>query len=228
MSPDSLISSTLITTGILIVAGGFAVGIYQIPIRISATGTNRNGIMDGSASIGWGSFSLCLIPSDSGWQSVIRFRQVTLVRQQINREKQREELSPDTTPLPVREEKSKRPGLSDLIRYLPLIKRVISEIMHHLEIREVDADVTFGAGDPVTTGLVYGYYHAIRPLITGKICSLNLTPDFEHYITEGEALIVLLVTRPFGLVIRITALALRTILPDIFRNRHRNSGRVDA
>jgi len=74
-------------------------------------------------------------------------------------------------------------------------------------------NVTFGAGDPVTTGCTYGYYHALRPLVTSDTCSITLTPVFDRIIIEGTGEVGVLITTPVGLFIR----GARVILPEVIQ-----------
>ncbi len=225
MNLESLISSLLITAGIGILAGSIAGYIYRIPIRISANGTNRNDTIKGNASIGWGAVTFCLIPDASGWEGRVRLRKKTLIHQHLF-PSPKESPPPAEIPEPEPEKDGGKFGLTELIRYLPLIPRILHELVDHLEIESIFLDLRFGAGDPVTTGTWYGYYHAIRPLITGRICSLTVVPDFDTLTLEGDASGVLLITRPFGFVLRVTSRILAAILPDILsgiRKKRRES-----
>lgn len=205
---EVLISGILISAGFLIILSGIAIFLYRIPIRISFAGSRREGNRDLHACVGWGLVDLCIIPRGSEWQGEVRIRDVSLFRKNIRNE------TPDTGS-PPETGKVTEPPSPDLLRYIPLISRIIPELIHYIRIGNLTGDIRFGAGDPVTTGLVYGYYHAIRPLISGRICSFDMVPDFNLLILEGEVKAGVLITRPFGLVVRVTAIILPVVIRDL-------------
>lgn len=224
MSPDSLILSALITIGILFFASAGAVCIYRIPIRISANGSIRNGGSMIDAGISWGCCSLRLSPDAAGWQGIVSIGSVTLFREPLSQTSPSEQ-PPDQEQTGHDVSESDETQWLDLLRYLPLVMHVIQVFISHFRIGKLTSDIRFGAGDPVTTGIVYGYYHAIRPLITGKTCSFTVVPDFESLTIEGEASVEFLVTRPLGLVLRVAARIIPVMLPEI-RSSLRRSGRT--
>lgn len=225
MNPDALILSALITTGILFFAGAGAVCIYRIPIRISSNGSVRAGVSMIEAGIHWGYCSLRLSPDESGWQGTFSIGSVTFFREPLI------QTSPSGQP-PDQEQTTHdvierdETRWSDLVRYLPLVMHLIQVFFRHFRIGKLSGDIRFGAGDPVTTGIVYGYYHAIRPLVTGNICSFTLVPDFESLTIEGGASAEILITRPLGLGLRVAARIIPIMLPEILPSLRRSG--VDA
>ena len=205
---EVLISGILIAAGFLILFWSIAILLYRIPVRISFAGSRRAGSRDLHACVGWGLVDLCIIPHGSGWQGEVRIRDLSLFRKNIRDE------TPDTGSPPDAGNEAETPS-PDLLQYIPLLRRIIPELIHHIRIGNLTGDIIFGAGDPVITGMVYGYYHAIRPLISGSICSLAMFPDFNHLTLEGEVKAGVLIIRPFGLVIRVTAIILPVVLRDL-------------
>lgn len=205
---EALISCILISAGFLIIVSCITIFLYQVPVRISFAGSLINGSRDLRACIGWGLIDLCVLPVGSGWHGEVRIGDIPLFQRNIGNE------VPDTSMPPEKETES---PLFNFLPYIPLVRRIISELIHHIRIGNLNGDIRFGAGDPVTTGLVYGYYHAFRPLIliSAKTCSLDMVPDFNRLILEGEVKAGLLITRPFGLIIRITAIIIPVVIRDV-------------
>lgn len=227
MSPDTLILSFLITTGILFFTGAGAVCIYRIPIRISANGSVKTGENMITAGIRWGYCSLRLSPNESGWQGTFNIGSVTLFRESLSHTEPVDQ-PPDQEQTGNDVSESDETRWSDLLRYLPLVIHVIQVFFRHFRIGRLTGEIRFGAGDPVTTGIMYGYYHAIRPLITGNTCSFTLVPDFASLNIEGEASAEFLVTRPLGLVLRVAARIIPVMLPEIRSSLRRNRSVVSV
>lgn len=225
MSPDTLILSALITTGILLFTGAGAVCIYRIPIRISAKGSVRSGVSMIEAGIHWGYCNLRLSPDESGWQGVFSIGSVTLLREPLSQKSQSADYPVSEHP---KEEESQNDETrwADLLRFLPIVLQIIKIFISHFRIGRLSGDIRFGAGDPVTTGIVYGYYHAIRPLVTGNTCSFTLVPDFASLTIEGGASAEILITRPLGLMLRVASRIIPVMLPEILPSLRRSG--VDA
>lgn len=64
----------------------------------------------------------------------------------------------------------------------------LGRIITHIRPRYLRARAVAGLGEPDLTGYAYGAYCAIRPFL-GKKCQMNVTPDFERRILEGEAVL---------------------------------------
>ena len=109
-----------------------------------------------------------------------------------------EESSPKKEKVPINEKLSKLK--SDFIFYKelwedgntkPLLKAVLARVFHVLKNllpRKIHGKLIFGAATPDTTGYVYGGYVVLRTLYPKRLF-LELTPDFEKQILEGELLI---------------------------------------
>lgn len=61
--------------------------------------------------------------------------------------------------------------------------RRIGKIWHHIRPRRIEADVTFGTGEPDTTGYAYAVYGMLSPNLGKAVC---VTPDFTQAILEGS------------------------------------------
>lgn len=73
----------------------------------------------------------------------------------------------------------------ELVKYaLGRLGRIIKSIRP----RYLRAEAVAGLGEPDLTGYAYGIYWAVKPFL-GKKCRVNVTPDFEQRILEGEAVL---------------------------------------
>lgn len=67
-----------------------------------------------------------------------------------------------------------------------VLKRNVILLLKHLNPTKIKGQVTYGSGDPASTGKQLGYLSLILPLYYNKI---NITPDFSKKILEGDIFI---------------------------------------
>ncbi len=206
--PD-LIVSLLLTGSLLIFFGGVSLLVYRIPIIITFSGIWSESIRTGSACIRWGPGIICLNPENDGMQAVIIIRRTEIYRLPLQSNQGEEEVPADTTPAPP-EVTEPKADLHRLLSFIPLIKRLIPLLFSHIKVERVTGIVKFGAGDPVTTALVYGYYHALTPLCR-IFCTAVLIPIFNQLIFEADLTGGFRIVCPAGLIIR----SVRKIFPDL-------------
>ena len=204
-----LISTLLILVGCIILIWGFLWLVYRIPLSIHLWFSKNNTILDFSLNINWGPVNTRILRKNAGWHFEGRICKKSVISRPIS------QITHEPEPAPETGEADKKPPIRNLIRFIPAASNLISELTHHITMDTFSADITFGAGDPVTTGCTYGYYHALRPLMTSKNCSITLTPDFDQLIFEGTLEGGILITTPASLIIRGT----RLILPEVIQMR---------
>ena len=66
---------------------------------------------------------------------------------------------------------------------IQFLKRMLYSILKHIAPNQVNGNIHFGMDKPSTTGKILGYASAFYPVYTD---SINLIPDFEHKIIEGD------------------------------------------
>jgi hypothetical protein len=100
---------------------------------------------------------------------------------------------------------------ADLFREILILKpgvfRIIRAFFRHTRIRKLACDIRFGLSRPAVTGMIFGCYTAIRPLVMqdGRV-SLSASPVFDRELLEGSCRCDLRVDRPLvvpALVIRL-------------------------
>lgn len=70
----------------------------------------------------------------------------------------------------------------ELVKYA--LDRLCS-VIKSIRPRHLRAEAVAGLGEPDLTGYAYGIYWAVKPFL-GKKCRVDITPDFERRILEGE------------------------------------------
>lgn len=66
---------------------------------------------------------------------------------------------------------------------LTVLKINVIKLLKHLNPKKIKGKVTYGTGDPATTGQQLGYLSVALPLYYNKI---DITPDFSQKIFEGD------------------------------------------
>lgn len=61
----------------------------------------------------------------------------------------------------------------------------LGRILRSIRPRYMRAQAVVGLGEPDLTGYAYGAYWAVKPFL-GKRCRVDITPDFERRVLEGE------------------------------------------
>jgi hypothetical protein len=108
----------------------------------------------------------------------------------------------------------------------PGIIRIFSALKRHIRFRGLSCDLLLGTGSPALTGLIFGAFSAVRPLLV--VCdrvSLSLQPVFDREVLEGTCRIDLRIRYPLTMIV----LLFRFFLSRGFRSRmtgirHKNAG----
>lgn len=95
------------------------------------------------------------------------------------------------------------PLVSDMIRFMRAILR-------HLSIRKIEGDFTVGLQNPADTGVVFGFFSAVRPLLfpCNRI-SLSMTPVFDREILEGQIMADFRISQPLFIPVLMLRLAMK-------------------
>ena len=72
---------------------------------------------------------------------------------------------------------------SNTKRAWAVVKDVLIRLLNHIKPTKIKGQVTYGTGDPASTGTNLGYMSIALPFYYNKI---DITPDFENKILDGE------------------------------------------
>ena len=101
--------------------------------------------------------------------------------------------------------------LSRIPRLLRLVRPLTSlagTFLRHTSFRELRGRLKIGFPDPALTGMLYGWYWAIRPSLAGSRVSLDMTPVFDRQVLEGEIMAEVRIDRPLLLLLAVAGLLL--------------------
>lgn len=104
-------------------------------------------------------------------------------------------------------------GLEPALQILPLgpdIIRFMRAILRHLSIRQIEGAFTIGLQNPADTGVVFGFFSAVRPLLfpCNRI-SLSITPVFDREILEGQIKADFRISQPLFIPVLMLLLAMK-------------------
>ena len=104
-----------------------------------------------------------------------------------------------------------RAGLNAIQVFWPKILRMLILLRSSISLKYLDCEVTYGLGNPVSTGLLYGFYCAmVLPMVPyGNSVSIRVNPVFDRETIRGLLHFKLRIHRPFRLGIIAAALLLK-------------------
>lgn len=71
------------------------------------------------------------------------------------------------------------------------------DILHAISIRTLEIDIRLGLSSPALTGIVFGYFSALRALLCPvRRMHLAMTPVFDEEVMEGRALLQVRISYP--------------------------------
>lgn len=85
----------------------------------------------------------------------------------------------------------------EVLRYGPGLARIARALIRHLTIQKIEGDAIIGLANPADTGIIYGFFSALRPLIQlDRRVSLSLQPVFDREVFAGHLTADLRIDRP--------------------------------
>jgi Protein of unknown function (DUF2953) len=118
----------------------------------------------------------------------------------------------EARPPGVEEEPRKTPvSPGRLLHLLRLARPLVSlggKILHGMTLEEIRGRMKVGFRDPAHTGILYGWYWAILPLLGCTRVSLEVTPVFDREVLDGEIMARVRIDRPLLLILAIVRLFL--------------------
>jgi Protein of unknown function (DUF2953) len=95
-----------------------------------------------------------------------------------------------------------------LLRLIQPLSYLAGKFLHRMTLEEIRGRLKVGLRDPAETGILYGWYCAVLPVLTGSRVSLDVTPVFDRQVLEGEAMARIRIDRPLLLLLAMARLSL--------------------
>lgn len=118
----------------------------------------------------------------------------------------------------VRKSQERVPGLQIwqdlLLQTLPLgsdVIRFLTALFHHMTLRQIEGTGTIGLQNPADTGMLFGCFSAVRPLVfpCNRI-SLSMEPVFDREILEGHVMADFRISQPLFIPVLMLRMAMKS------------------
>jgi len=97
--------------------------------------------------------------------------------------------------------------IQSAIKYFPDLVSIARATIRSLSFRRLDCRAVVGLSGPAETGMLYGYFWAMKPLLfSNGRTNIELVPDFTKERLEGRLELDARISRPFNLVARLARL----------------------
>jgi hypothetical protein len=87
------------------------------------------------------------------------------------------------------------------LQLIPPLSRLGGKLLSTMTLQEIRGNLIIGFRNPADTGIFYGWYCAIFPVLSGSRVSLDVEPVFDRQVLEGEIMARVRIDRPLLLVI---------------------------
>jgi Protein of unknown function (DUF2953) len=171
--------------------------IFLIPLDLCVLASRRSGPVALSLSASWSIFGLGYSYTKKGGKVDLILSGRSIYSREISE-------APEAS-LKIRKPGSEIRTLISLIcifqALLPGVLRIFRALKRHGRFRRFSCNLIFGTGRPAETGLIFGIFSAVRPiLMISPRVSLSLEPVFDKEILEGDCRIDLRLNRPLIII----------------------------
>ena len=183
---------------LIAIAGLLLVGALLIQIPLFFTGQASLSAISIAFSLSWGPVFVCNKGGMNG-ETAIRLGGKTLYQKAgKSTSGEKEDTKEDESEGEPGDQKKR---INEILTLLPCIYRPLRTIFHAISFDHWFCVFRCGTGDPVTTGELYGYVQAFRGIFAPcPETYLQMTPEFNEIILEGETEIAFRIDHPFLLV----------------------------
>jgi len=103
---------------------------------------------------------------------------------------------------------------------LPEALHALAYLARHLRLKSLYCDIVLGFSFAPTTGKVYGYFHAIKGILSPiSSVSLHMTPDFDRAVFDGRFSTAFEVRYPLILAFRLLRIGMHPPVRDVLFRR---------
>lgn len=88
------------------------------------------------------------------------------------------------------------PRVRAFVRLIRPLSSFGGRFLSSISLEEIRGQVQVGLGDPVETGVIFGWYCALLPLLRGNRIELSVRPVFDRQVLDGEIRARLRINRP--------------------------------
>jgi hypothetical protein len=95
-----------------------------------------------------------------------------------------------------------------LLHLIQPISHLLGELLRSMSLQEIRGNLIVGFRNPAETGIFYGWYSALLPiLMVSRVC-LEVTPVFDRQVLEGDIMAKVRIDRPLLLILAMVRLSM--------------------
>ena len=93
-----------------------------------------------------------------------------------------------------------------LLQLIRPISHLLGKFLRSMTFQEIRGNLMIGFRNPAETGIFYGWYSALLPiLMVSRVC-LDVTPVFDRQVLEGDIMAKVRINRPLLLIVAMARL----------------------
>ena len=93
-----------------------------------------------------------------------------------------------------------------LLQLIQPITHLLGKLLRSMTFQEIRGNLVVGFRNPAETGIFYGWYSALLPILLVSRVSLDVTPVFDRQVLEGDIMAKVRIERPLILILAIARL----------------------
>jgi len=170
----------------------FILCLTFIPVNINFRLEKGESLTRRVTSIVWGAVGIAYTDRDKASETRYLLFGQTIIRR-------RKEKKPKERPKIEKGQIAKFMRL--LYEVMPHFINFIKTLVKHTSIRDVQCDARFGLSDPANTGILFGYFTALKSVLQPiERLRISLTPVFDKQTLEGRFSIILRIKYPIRII----------------------------
>ncbi len=197
----------ILVAGIILALASLELCVYAVPIRIRLRADCSNDRRSAFVSVCWLSLGVRCTLSREGGAFHLLLGDVLLPLPASPGSETPGSRGQGDTALQEPQAPTTSSYIQSAVTYLPDLISFSRATLRSLSFRRLDCRAVVGLSGPAETGMLYGYYWAVKPLLCSNgRTSLEVVPDFTKEHLEGHLELDARISCPFNLVARLARL----------------------
>jgi len=208
----------LLVSGIIISLLLIEVLVLLIPFRFSLSFQTRESETKGVLVGSWFIFGLEMLVSGKDQQVSVVVGGAKLVTRPLS-----------SFAAPEKGDAEGGPGIiSSLLRLQRPVLGAFLDLVRHTRLDYIRGAARIGLGDPSATGMVYGLYRAMIPLLPGDRINFTMVPEFNGEVCEIDISARFHITYPFLVLVNAVKIAKHPSARRVMKSMRKKPGDVTA
>lgn len=218
------IPAILLVSGIIIALLLIEVLVLLLPFRVSLSFQTPESEIKGIIVGSWFIFGLEMLVSGKDPQVSVVVGGVRLVTRPLS-----SFMGPEKEPTGGGPGPGQGPGIiSSLLELQGPVFEAFLDLVRHTRLDYIRGAARIGLGDPSATGMVYGLYRALIPLLPWDRIKFTMVPEFNGEVCEIDISARFRITCPFLVLVNAVKIAKHPSARRVMKTMRKKSGDVAA